>query len=356
MNEISPFHLPFLFEKLVAEIFASYGFEIALPPYTHHTGYIQFDISAKLNGTNYWIEVKFSRTRDVSISYLLGVARRIKKLAAQREHEQNSSAVLVLVIGAKLTPELREKIKETDIVVIDIQNLLFLVQDNEQLKSDLLSILDFSVNDLLPVEPPIELKESTSHFHTEPDDQPEKQEDEDPGNLLKKCLSKWKQSNGDTVYENLCFDVLKYLFNDELALWHKQQRSNANLYRFDLICKIKDGEVSGLWSAILQFFNSKYIVFEFKNYSKKITQKEIYTTDKYLYLKALRGVAILISCKGSNANADKAIRGTLRENGKLILSVSNQDLIKMIDIKMGKEIPANYLYSMLDDLLISLEK
>ena len=106
----------------------------------------------------------------------------------------------------------------------------------------------------------------------------------------------------------------------------------------------------------MQCFNSKYIIFEFKNYSEKITQKEIYTTDKYLYLKALRGVAILVSCKGASTNANKAIRGTLRENGKLILSVSNTDLLKMIDIKINKGIPADYLYQKFDELLIDLEK
>lgn len=88
----------------------------------------------------------------------------------------------------------------------------------------------------------------------------------------------------------------------------------------------------------------------------KITQKEIYTTDKYLYLKALRSVAIIISCNGASSNADRAIKGTLRENGKLILSISNQDLIKMIDIKINKENPSDYLYSKFDDLLINLEK
>lgn len=99
-----------------------------------------------------------------------------------------------------------------------------------------------------------------------------------------------------------------------------------------------------------------YYIFEFKNYAKQITQKEIYTTDKYLYLKALRGVAIIVSCKGASPNANKAIRGTLRENGKLILSIDNSDLCKMIKIKMNEGTPADYLYSKFDNLLIDLEK
>lgn len=82
----------------------------------------------------------------------------------------------------------------------------------------------------------------------------------------------------------------------------------------------------------------------------------MYTTDKYLYLKALRGVAILVSYKGTSTNANKTIRSTLRENGKLILSISNLDLHEMLDIKMNKGIPADSLYKKFDELLINLEK
>jgi len=111
-----------------------------------------------------------------------------------------------------------------------------------------------------------------------------------------------------------------------------------------------------LYRMCHSLFGIIYIVFEFKNYAKQITQKEIYTTDKYLYLKALRGVAIIVSCKGASPNANKAIRGTLRENGRLILSIDNSDLCEMIKIKMNEGTPADYLYSKFDNLLIDLEK
>lgn len=333
----------FRFEEIVANIFKNYNFTTTL---TQQNRDCQYDILAKINDTDYVIEVKFSRTNRIPSSALFDVACRLKMIA---ESDGNilTPTVPILVIGAKLIPNLRKRIEDIGVVVLDIQNLLFLVQDNEALKSELLSILDFSVNDLLPEEP------RTLIFNQQIQTiAPTKTQ----GELLKERICNWKNSNGNTAYENLCFETLNYLFDDELSLWHKQQTSNAELYRFDLICKIKDGDVSGLWSTILQCFNSKYIIFEFKNYTEEITQKEIYTTDKYLYLKALRGVAILVSCKGASTNANKAIRGTLRENGKLILSISNQDLLKMIDIKINKGFPADYLYSKFDELLIDLEK
>jgi len=93
-----------------------------------------------------------------------------------------------------------------------------------------------------------------------------------------------------------------------------------------------------------------------KNHSEKISQKEIYTTEKYLYEKALQRVAIIISGKGADENALAAVRGSLRESGKLILCLSDRDILEMIEIKERNEQPTEaFLSAMLDDLLIHLE-
>lgn len=341
MVRISSFDMYCKFEKIVADIFRAHGFSTTSKEQANN---IRYDILATKDNVSCFIEVKYSRTNSFPSSVLYGTALRLKQLIVN----QKTPIMAILVIGAKLNTNIRTQIENMkDIIIIDIANLLFLVQNNESLKQKLLSILEFSVNDLIPEQPNLQLFNPPKQQNTPSSKQ---------GDLLKKRIRNWVNSNNHTEYENLCTETLRYLFNDELSLWHRQQTSNDELYRFDLICKIKDGEVSGLWSTILQCLNSKYIIFEFKNYKKEITQKEIYTTDKYLYLKALRGVAIIVSCKGTSKNAEKAIKGTLRENGKLILSIDNSELIKMIDIKMSDGIPADYLYAKFDKLLIDLEK
>ena len=92
-------------------------------------------------------------------------------------------------------------------------------------------------------------------------------------------------------------------------------------------------------------------------FHKGITQKEIYTTEKYLYAKALRSVAIIVSRKGADENALAAAKGCLRESGKLILCLSDEDLKELLRIKEKDEQPtAEFFEAMLDDLLIHLEK
>lgn len=149
---------------------------------------------------------------------------------------------------------------------------------------------------------------------------------------------------------------MRYLFSDNLEFLAAQRASNDGLYRFDYCGKIKHGSLNEFFDTIQKFFGTKYIIFEFKNYSDEITQKEIYTTEKYLYEKALRKVAIIVSRKGADDNAEKAARGCLREAGKLIICLSDENINKLIDMKNNKENPGDFMEALLDDMLMDLEK
>lgn len=175
---------------------------------------------------------------------------------------------------------------------------------------------------------------------------------------LRKDIHEWKggKQSASAAYEKLCTRTLIRLFADDLSLWKEQARSNDDLFRFDLICKIKRDNHKDFWEMAERYFNSKYIIFEFKNYSGKVTQKEVYSTVRYLYTKAMRGIAILISPNGIDDHADKAIRGVIRDEGKLILSLTNDELIAMLEMKENGEDPADYLSDKLDALMIDLEK
>lgn len=346
------------FQEIIVKIFESYDFKIG-PGYlsllmeTEMNSDFSFDLQVEKADKSYIIETKFSRTSKFPASTLLESAERLSKCVPTKVQK----AVPILVVGAMVQDPLRKKIQEYGLIVIDICNLLFLVEQNDELRNELVTFLDYSVADFVPQKPLRDIFGIPNAKEFFPEDKRTRSKSEELIDELKRWHTNARNARQrSSDYEKLCIKVLKYLFDDELALWHSQQRSESDLYRYDLICRIKDGPVSGLWTTILQCFNSKYVVFEFKNYTDKITQKEIYTTEKYLYLKALRGVAIIISCEGESTNALKAIKGTLRENGKLILSICNRDLIEMIHIKQGGGIPANYLYSIFDNLLIELEK
>lgn len=109
-----------------------------------------------------------------------------------------------------------------------------------------------------------------------------------------------------------------------------------------------------LWQMLVQHYNSHFAVFEFKNYSEEIDQNLIYITEKYLFDAALRNVAIIISHKGFSESAKFAAEGCLKEHGKLILDITDKDLIKMLKLKSDKA--ADYIMDKLEDFLMGISK
>ncbi len=332
------------FEIIVDKIFQLYGCMTEMAKKN-----AMYDILAKKENITFYVETKALRQRIIDVKTVSNAVASASALA------QDTNSKFVLVAANIFSPRVQEILKKNNnIIALDISNLLYIVKDNDILKSQLISILEYSVDDIEPKVP----TGLMNLLGTEYSDIDEKTvTEEDVTKKLIKEVQSWKAKDKDSSeYEDLCIRVLKNLFEEDLGLWSDQQRSNEDLYRFDLICKIKDNIQVAFWRFIEEYFRSKYIIFEFKNYTRRITQKEIYTTDKYLYAKALRCVAIIISCEGEDKNAKKAVKGTLRENGKLILSVSNKDLIMMLNGKVKGDSPAEYLYSMLDTMLIELDK
>lgn len=253
---------------------------------------------------------------------------------------------LILVVGNIVSKEIVEKYFEKyKIHIWTLSNILWLFEEYPDIKNEFISLLTYSVNDLKLEKPCHSLFQEQRNIKNE-------------GTWKSKLLAiKPGKGERSKEYEDICIEILKNVLGEYLGLWKVQESSNNGLYRFDLCCKIKNGVNQDFFDTIKNYFNTKYIVFEFKNYEKEISQKEIYTTEKYLYEKALRRVAIIISRKGASKNALSAARGCLRENGKLIMCLSDQDLIELINIKEKEEQPtAEFFEVMLDDLLIQLEK
>lgn len=260
------------------------------------------------------------------------------------EKEIVNGVVYILVVGNIVENETKKHITEKyNVFIWDIENLLWILGEFPQLKSDFVSLLSFNVSDIVPKKPNPEILKLNINNTVKVDLQEE----------LRKIQPGSEEAIG---YEELCVKIVKFLFSESIEFDETQKKSNNGLYRFDFCGKIKHGNKSEFFDTVQKFFGTKYIIFEFKNYTEAITQKEIYTTEKYLYEKALRRVAIIISRKGADENAQKASRGSLRELGKLIICLSDEDVNKLINKKNNEEDPADYLEELLDNMLMDLEK
>jgi hypothetical protein len=323
------------FKEVVEEIFKDLGYK------TTSKGYDElYDIlvqNDEKQDKDYKLEVKYSQAKtEYPYNLIHRAINRLKRVADEK-------SIPVLVLGFILSDEERKRFGDNnDIIIIDIANLLSLVKDNEMLRNRLVSSLTYTVDDIEPKECVFTLDGLNHGGYTKSLIA--------EMNLLasgKQCFNK---------FEELCKKMLENVFSGDLDLWKDQQPSNDGLYRFDLLCRIKDGNNKAFWKIIEEYFNSKYVIFEFKNYEEQISQKEIYTTEKYLYEKALRRVAIIIAANGFSENADWAARGCLRETGKLIVLLSKEDLVEMNMMKERNDDPSALLLDKLDYLLATLEK
>lgn len=155
-------------------------------------------------------------------------------------------------------------------------------------------------------------------------------------------------------FEVMCSNALRYCLSDHLTKWNDQDRSGSGRSIIDLVARISSEH--DFWRSMRSDFGSLYVVFEFKWYERKIGQSQIYTTEKYLYRSALRNVSFLISKHGLDEHGLAAARGALREHGKLIVSLTGEDLCKMVQLKNDGDDPVSVLSDIVDEMLLKLER
>lgn len=324
-----------IFEQYVSNLFNKSGYqiikEVDMKEDKPNLLGGRVDIIAKKEEKIYCIEVKFSTISEKTMEQIC-------------RYISGTDMIPVIVTASEVKEEEKSiyKNKYPKLEIIDISNLLYVVKDIDKLKYELISILPFSVDDISPQKSFIDIDFLQHNNYIE--------------SLIKELELCKSGKKCFSTYQDVCYRILELLFSEDLALWKKQKKSNNDLYRFDLLCRIKDDNKKTFWSIIENYFKSKYVIFEFKNYSEAVTQKEIYTTERYLYSKALRSVGIIITPNGYDTNAFWAAKGCLRENGKLILLLTNHDLLDMIKMKNDEENPSEYLLNKLDEILLELEK
>jgi hypothetical protein len=157
-----------------------------------------------------------------------------------------------------------------------------------------------------------------------------------------------------TDYEGLGKEVFRFLFDPSLFGFESQTGTSDGANRYDFICRIATDRA--FWSALKTDFRTRAILFECKNYTDPITADQIYSTERYLFSSALRTVCFLIARKGGDDSCQRAAQGAMRESGKLILVLSNLDLIEMLEFGDDIDSAENHLDVLIWRFIISLPR
>lgn len=342
------------FERLIARLFELMDYQSEIIHFGRDWG---VDLIVVKGPTKHYIEVKFYRSKNIPASTLKDSANRLAYYLKQK-HDGSGMLIVNTIVPKKLKEDIlsdfgiyvwdRETIyshlTELSIELRDqFEKLLLAVQQGTDTYSVFAGI---DVNEAISRDVSLEKIDTDPKFKSVPINK---------GEELCKELKTIKCGRTDwPKYETKCLEILKHLFDSDLTLWEKQNKTEDGLSRFDLICRIASAD--DYWKALVSSFNTRFVLFEFKNYCEPIDQGQIYTTERYLYNKGLRSVGFIIAKNGSSSNAVTAAKGALKENGKLILLLSNEDLCAMLKLKDNNESPNDYLSNMLDTWLISLSR
>lgn len=298
-------------------------------------------------------DVKFYKSRLVNSELILQSALVWGHVAKEAELE------CLLIVSSVVPRAIKEQLKEKGIILWDRSNIanFLLAVNRDDLLVDLGQFITESQQGIDTSYPYEDIDEDTSqdplsYFSS---NLPQTAQPLNKGELLITELNEIPLGKpGWSSFERKCIEMLKYLFDADLSVWDAQVRTDDSLSRYDLISRIV--AMDDFWRTLVQSFNSRYILFEFKNYIDPLPASQIYTTERYLYPKALRAVSMIIARKGASLNAVSAAKGALRENGKLILILNQEDLEEMLRRKDRGDSPSDYLSDKLDEHLISLSR
>lgn len=149
-------------------------------------------------------------------------------------------------------------------------------------------------------------------------------------------------------FENICTEILTYLFVPPLRDPYIQSRTYSGVNRRDAVFSNREDQGDSTWAKIRRELNAKLILFEFKNYdTSEIGQTEILQTKNYLR-EPMGKLAIVCSTKLPNHAAHILRNSIYSQDRTVILFLTTEKLVEMLYIKERGENPADLIMDEID--------
>lgn len=342
------------FELFIAKLFTALGASIVDEIQVGRDPGYDLRIHSE-SGIEALIEIKLYATLRISNSIVLQTVARLNILMNQRGVPRG-----IVATNARVSESVRVEALKLNVSIYDYDRIAKLVEWIPQLGAewDQLNQEGFIYrSEPLPLPREVDLNEFEDLFTIRSYASPNVLPIAVPlGEDICRRLKGSKSGRGSpaSVFEKICIEALKYLFDDDFINWTPQKRSHGNLHRFDLIARISSQ--NDFWMSMIADHRARYIIFEFKNYGNKITPIEVYTSERYLLPHAMRSTAIIISRKGASESAFRTMAGALRESGKIILSLDIEQVCLMLHMKDRGDDPSTVISNRMDELLVGIER
>jgi hypothetical protein len=345
-------HQSLRFEELAAMALATGGYRIDREIRFRIDGKtLAIDAVAQLGSQDFLVEFKWTRLDPVPLRMLRDWASRFSIYKTL-----DPEAVFLLVVSGGVDEAHKVWIKQQfDVQVLDMEGLAALARDDDSLLRQL-----------------SEFRHATARLETErlasrgpapivegsplgPAETIEPSAHEASGQaLIDKLEATPAGKKGAKAYENICIEIVAYLFGEYLLDARPQSRTEDGLNIMDVVYRVK--QQHNFWQTLTRDFKSRVVVFEFKNYSERIGPKQIYTTERYLSASAMRSVCFLVSRHAPHLNAELTAFGALRESGKLLVFLDDGDLKTMLRFRDAELVALRTGRTVEDDASVVLDQ
>lgn len=175
--------------------------------------------------------------------------------------------------------------------------------------------------------------------------------------LFEKLCSCPKGNDGWQEFENVCIEILSYLFVPPLIGPRIQPRTYSGIYRRDAVFPIRENSIeqSSSWRQLYRELHARLVLFEFKNYgSKQIGSKEVDQTLNYM-TEPMGNLAILVCNKRPSQQAHIRRNTIYSDYKKVILLFEKEHLNEMILIRERGDDPADFILGEVEEFYLQHE-
>jgi hypothetical protein len=170
----------------------------------------------------------------------------------------------------------------------------------------------------------------------------------DPQHLIDRLMSCPAGATGWKEFENVCVEILCYLFVPPLAGPKIQPRTFSGIDRRDAVFPNRNFEASGGWGLLFRELDARMVLFEFKNYSStEIGKEEVDQTRNYL-TKPMGRLAVIVCSKEPAEAAHIRRNSVFSSEDKVILFLTKSHLKEMMFIKERGEDPADLIVDLVE--------
>jgi hypothetical protein len=162
-------------------------------------------------------------------------------------------------------------------------------------------------------------------------------------------------TSGWKAFEDAALDALCHLFVPPLIRPVVQARTLSGIDRRDAVFPNRITDTGCAWGLLRHDHDARLIPVEFKNYDRERIGKE--EVDQVCgYLKSTMGRLAIICCnKRPDRSAYVRRNSIFSERRTIVLFVTTEDLIEMMDIKDRGDDPSDFIVDRVEQFLIEHE-